>query len=566
MARPRLLIATNNAHKVAEFRRLLADAGVDLTTPAELGLDLDVEETGETFEENARLKARAFRDASGLPSLADDSGIEVDALGGRPGVRSARYGGDGLDDEGRVRLLLAELEDVPAERRSCRYRVVLVLAEPGGRERVAEGACEGSVAFGPAGDNGFGYDPVFLAPAYGRTVAQLDPAEKDAISHRGQAARRMAAMLKSPSSPGGGRAPSVIPAEAGISSSPSPHEEGPGLTDTLGRPVRDLRISITDRCNFRCTYCMPAEIFGERYTFLPREAILSYEEIARLTRLFVDLGVSKVRITGGEPLVRRNVERLVEMLDRIDGIDDLTLTTNGYLLAEQAEALYAAGLRRITVSLDSLDPQVFGAMNGRGYSPEAVLDGIAAAERAGLAPVKINAVVERGVNDHTVLDMVRRFKGAGHIVRFIEYMDVGNINGWRREQVVPSAELVERINAVYPIEPLAPNYRGEVAERWRFVDGDGEIGFISSVTQPFCGDCTRVRLSPEGRMLTCLFALSGPDLMTPLRGGESDDELRERIAGVWRVRTDRYSELRAGLLRDGGEAAKRKIEMYQIGG
>ena len=562
----RLLIATNNAHKVAEFRRLLADAGVDLTTPAELGLDLDVEETGETFEQNARLKARAFRDASGLPSLADDSGIEVDALGGRPGVRSARYGGDGLDDEGRVRLLLAELEDVPAERRSCRYRVVLVLAEPGGRERVAEGACEGSVAFGPVGDNGFGYDPVFLAPAYGRTVAQLDPAEKDAISHRGEAARRMAAMLKSPSSRGVGRAPSVIPAEAGISSSPSPHEEGPGLADTLGRPVRDLRISITDRCNFRCTYCMPAEIFGERYTFLPREAILSYEEIARLTRLFVDLGVSKVRITGGEPLVRRNVERLVEMLDRIDGIDDLTLTTNGYLLAEQAEALYAAGLRRITVSLDSLDPQVFGAMNGRGYSPEAVLDGIAAAERAGLAPVKINAVVERGVNDHTVLDMVRRFKGAGHIVRFIEYMDVGNLNGWRREQVVPSAELVERINAVYPIEPLAPNYRGEVAERWRFVDGDGEIGFISSVTQPFCGDCTRVRLSPEGRMLTCLFALSGPDLMAPLRGGESDDELRERIAGVWRARTDRYSELRAGLLRDGGDAAKRKIEMYQIGG
>ena len=583
MARPRLLIATNNPHKVAEFRRLLADAGVDLTTPAELGLDLDVEETGETFEENARLKARAFRDASGLPSLADDSGIEVDALGGRPGVRSARYGGDGLDDEGRVRLLLAELEDVPEERRSCRYRVVLVLAEPGGRERVAEGSCEGSVAFGPAGDNGFGYDPVFLTPAYSKTVAELDPAEKDAISHRGQAARRMAAMLKSPSPFGGGagrgNALSALRASppqgehsdslplrgrAGERDAREAHADG--LTDTLGRPVRDLRISITDRCNFRCTYCMPAEIFGERYTFLPREAILSYEEIARLTRLFVDLGVSKVRITGGEPLVRRNVERLVEMLDRIDGIDDLTLTTNGYLLAEQAEALYAAGLRRVTVSLDSLDPQVFGAMNGRGYSPEAVLGGIAAAERAGLAPVKINAVVERGVNDHTVLDMVRRFKGSGHIVRFIEYMDVGNLNGWRREQVVPSADLVERISAVYPIEPLAPNYRGEVAERWRFVDGDGEIGFISSVTQPFCGDCTRVRLSPEGRMLTCLFALSGPDLMAPLRGGESDDELRERIAGVWRARDDRYSELRAGLLRDGGEPAKRKIEMYQIGG
>ena len=610
----RLLIATNNAHKVAEFRRLLDNDALDLVTPADLGLDLDVDETGDTFEENARIKARAFRDASGLPALADDSGIEVDALDGRPGVRSARYGGPGLDDEGRVRLLLRELDGLPPERRACRYRVVLVLAWPGGREQLAEGVCEGAVAEEPSGANGFGYDPVFHIPALGKTVAELAPSEKDALSHRAQAARRIAPLLQAPSphtapsphSGGPGRGvrdsestPPLQGAQEGPLSpfrgqggpvspfkgqegplSPFREQEGPvspfrgqggplspfrgqgGLTDTLGRPVRDLRISITDRCNFRCPYCMPAEIFGERHHFLPREAILSYEEIARLARLFVELGVTKLRVTGGEPLVRRNVERLVEMLDAIPNVDDLTLTTNGYLLAEQAQALHDAGLRRITVSLDSLDPAVFGAMNGRGYGPEAVLDGIAAAERVGLSPVKINAVVERGVNDDGVLDMVRRFKGTGHIVRFIEYMDVGNLNGWHREQVVPSAELVERVDAVYPIEPLAPNYRGEVAERWRFLDGDGEIGFISSVTQPFCGDCSRVRLSPEGKMLTCLFASGGPDLMGPMRAGESDDELRERIADVWRARTDRYSELRASL----PPSAARKIEMYQIGG
>ncbi len=591
MANPPLLIATNNAHKVAEFRRLLGGLGFELLTPADIRLQLDIEETGATFKENALLKARAFRDASGLPALADDSGIEVDALDGRPGVRSARYGGEGLDNAARVRLLLAELQGVSSEQRACRYRVVLALAEPGGAERTAEGVCEGSVAFSPSGDKGFGYDPVFLLPGYGRTAAQLDPSEKDAVSHRGQAACRMAALLLSSPPP-----PEKLPLPARLSppSSPTPQprlpqnpsahstamprasrennknenneKENPQLADALGRPVRDLRISITDRCNFRCPYCMPAEIFGERYTFLPREAILSYEEIARLARLFVSLGVSKVRITGGEPLVRRNVERLVELLASIDGVDDLTLTTNGYLLREQAPALHAAGLRRITVSLDSLDPAVFGALNGRGYAPDAVLDGIAAAEQVGLSPVKINAVVERGVNDHSVLDLVRRFKGSGHIVRFIEYMDVGNINGWRREQVVPSAELVDRINAVYPIEPLAPNYKGEVAERWCFADGDGELGFISSVTQPFCGDCTRVRLSPQGHMLTCLFASSGVDLMTPLRNGEPDDALRNRIAGVWRKRTDRYSELRADLLRRGREPAGRKIEMYQIGG
>lgn len=333
------------------------------------------------------------------------------------------------------------------------------------------------------------------------------------------------------------------------------------VADALGRPIRDLRISVTDRCNFRCSYCMPAEVYGERYRFLPREEILSYEEIARLARLFVELGVTKLRITGGEPLVRQEVHRLAALLDEIQGVEDLTLTTNGYLLAEQAAALRAAGLRRVTVSLDSLDPEAFGRMNGKGYGPEAVLEGIAAAEREGFAPIKINAVIERGVNDEGALDLVRRFKGTGHVVRFIEYMDVGNVNGWRRDQVVPSAELVERVNAAFPIEPIAPNYRGEVAERWRFRDGDGEIGFISSVTQPFCRDCNRARLTPQGEFVTCLFASSGADLKGPLRSGASDGELLDRIAGVWRARTDRYSELRAAL-----PEPRRKIEMFQVGG
>lgn len=333
------------------------------------------------------------------------------------------------------------------------------------------------------------------------------------------------------------------------------------VADALGRPIRDLRISVTDRCNFRCSYCMPAEVYGERYRFLPREAILSYEETARLARLFVELGVTKLRITGGEPLVRQDVHRLAALLDEIPDVEDLTLTTNGYLLAEQAADLRAAGLRRVTVSLDSLDPETFGRMNGKGYGPEAVLEGIAAAEREGFAPIKINAVIERGVNDQGALDLVRHFKGTGHVVRFIEYMDVGNVNGWRRDQVVPSAELVERVNAVFPIEPVAPNYAGEVAERWRFRDGDGEIGFVSSVTQPFCRDCNRARLTPQGELVTCLFASSGTDLKAPLRSGATDAELRDRIAGVWRARTDRYSELRAAR-----PEPRRKIEMFQVGG
>ena len=334
------------------------------------------------------------------------------------------------------------------------------------------------------------------------------------------------------------------------------------IADMLGRPIRDLRISVTDRCNFRCTYCMPAEVYGERYHFLPRKAILSYEEVARLARLFVDLGVTKLRITGGEPLVRQDVHLLAALLAEIPGVEDLTLTTNGYLLAEQAQALRDAGLRRITVSLDSLDPDVFGIMNGKGYGPEAVLEGVAAAERAGFAPIKINAVIERGVNDQGALDLARRFKGTGHVVRFIEYMDVGNVNGWRRDQVVPSAELAERINAVFPIEPVAPNYTGEVAERWRFLDGEGEIGFISSVTQPFCRDCNRARLTPQGELVTCLFASTGTGLKEPLRSGESDADLRDRIAAVWRGRSDRYSELRGAAPVERG----RKIEMFQVGG
>ena len=334
--------------------------------------------------------------------------------------------------------------------------------------------------------------------------------------------------------------------------------------DTLGRPLHDLRISVTDRCNFRCTYCMPAELFGERYHFLPRAELLTYEEIARLSAIFVGFGVSKVRVTGGEPLVRRDVDTLVGMLHRIGGVEDLTLTTNGVLLPEYAGRLKAAGLDRVTVSLDSLDPEVFGEMNGKGVGPDAVLAGIDAAERAGLRPIKVNTVVERGVNDHTVLDVARHFKGTGRIVRFIEYMDVGNVNGWKRERVVPSSELASMIDAVFPIEPLEPGYRGEVAERWRYRDGDGEIGFISSVTQPFCGDCTRIRLSPDGRVYTCLFASVGHDLKAPLRSGASDDELRETIAALWRVRDDRYSEQRAALNAAGD--ARHKIEMFQIGG
>ena len=334
------------------------------------------------------------------------------------------------------------------------------------------------------------------------------------------------------------------------------------VTDRLNRPMRDLRISVTDRCNFRCTYCMPKEIYGEAYEFTPKAELLTYEEIARLTRLFVGRGVTKLRITGGEPLVRANLDELVALLSRIDGVEDLTLTTNGYLLASQAAALKKAGLTRITVSLDSLDSEVFGQMNGRGFEVDRVLEGIEAAHAVGLHPIKINSVVQKGVNDQGIIDLARHFKGTGHIVRFIEYMDVGNLNGWRLDEVAPAAEIVSRISAEFPLAPAEANYFGEVAGRYRYVDGEGEVGVISSVTQPFCASCTRARLSPQGQFFTCLFGAEGKDLRGPMRHGATDEELADILAGVWSVRTDRYSEVRASLT----EPVGHKVEMFQIGG
>jgi cyclic pyranopterin phosphate synthase len=332
------------------------------------------------------------------------------------------------------------------------------------------------------------------------------------------------------------------------------------LVDTLKRPVRDLRISVTDRCNFRCVYCMPKEVFGRDYRFLDRRELLSFEEIDRLARSFARHGVEKIRITGGEPLVRRDLERLVEMLASIDGLD-LTLTTNGSLLPQKAEALRAAGLGRVTVSLDSLDEDVFHSMNDVAFPVTRVLEGIDAAAAAGLRPVKVNMVVKRGANDRSIVDMARHFHGTGHILRFIEYMDVGHTNGWRMDDVVPAAEILEQVNAALPLEPLEPNYPGEVATRWRYRDGGGEIGVIASVTKPFCGGCTRARLSAEGRLFTCLFAVRGHDLRALVRSDASDAELDEAIAAIWRGRTDRYSELRTAET-----AARPKVEMSYIGG
>ena len=333
------------------------------------------------------------------------------------------------------------------------------------------------------------------------------------------------------------------------------------IGDVFGRPMRDLRISVTDKCNFRCPYCMPAEMFGEGYPFLSNGEVLTFEEIARLARIFVGLGVVKVRLTGGEPLVRHSLHLLVAMLKEIPGIKDLALTTNGVLLERQAQALKEAGLHRVTVSLDSLDDEVFAYMNGRGVKPDVILSGIAAAEAAGLGPIKINAVVQRGVNDQTLVDLARHFKGSDRIVRFIEYMDVGTANGWRLDDVVPAAEIIERISAEMPLAALDESYYGEVAERYGYRDGDGEIGVIASVTQPFCGDCTRVRLSADGKVYTCLFAAEGHDLRGPLRGGASDDELRDLIVGIWKGREDRYSEIRASLTEP-----LEKVEMFRIGG
>ena len=334
--------------------------------------------------------------------------------------------------------------------------------------------------------------------------------------------------------------------------------------DRLGRPLRDLRISVTDRCNFRCPYCMPEEIFGERYQFLPRARILRFEEILRLARLFVGLGARKLRITGGEPLVRAQLPVLVEGLAKLDGVQDLALTTNGVLLPQHARALADAGLDRVTVSLDSLDPEIFARMSGGRGSVEQVLAGIAAAEQAGLAPIKLNCVVQRGVNDEAPLALARHFRGSGHIVRFIEYMDVGTLNGWDPAQVVPAREVLDGIAAELPLEPVDPDYAGEVARRYRYRDGSGEIGVIASVTQPFCGDCTRARLSAEGSLFTCLFGSRGTDLKTPLRDGASDNVLLARIQEAWSQRSDRYSEQRHQARAAGAEPPR--VEMYQIGG
>ena len=331
------------------------------------------------------------------------------------------------------------------------------------------------------------------------------------------------------------------------------------VLDTLARPLRDLRISVTDRCNFRCVYCMPKEVFGRDHPFLERRELLSFEEIARLARVFRGLGVEKVRITGGEPLVRRDLERLIEMLAAIEGLD-LTLTTNGSLLAQKAKLLADAGLRRITVSLDSLDDAVFRAMNDVDFPVAKVLAGIDAAAEAGL-PVKVNTVVKRGANEGSILELARHFRGTPHTLRFIEYMDVGATNGWRLDDVVPAAEIVAAIDAEFPLEPLEANYRGEVARRFRYGDGAGEIGVIASVTQPFCGDCTRARLSAEGRIFTCLFGLKGHDLRAALRDGTSDDGLRELVTAIWERRADRYSEIRSERTAD-----LPRVEMSYIGG
>ena len=333
------------------------------------------------------------------------------------------------------------------------------------------------------------------------------------------------------------------------------------IDDRLSRPLRDLRVSVTDRCNFRCVYCMPREVFGRDFQFLDRAELLTFEEMSRLVRLFLASGVEKIRITGGEPLVRRDLDRFVAMISGLSGLKDLTLTTNGSLLARQAPALAAAGLQRITVSLDSLDDATFRRMNDADFPVARVLGGISAAEDAGLSPIKVNMVVRRGVNEDSVVPMARYFRDRGHILRFIEYMDVGHSNGWRLDDVVPAAEIVAAIDAEMPLEPMPPNYEGEVADRWRYRDGSGEVGVIASVSQPFCGTCTRARLSAEGALYTCLFAVKSTDLRSPLRDGADDETLGGLIRAVWMARADRYSELRSAAT-----VALPKVEMSHIGG
>lgn len=332
------------------------------------------------------------------------------------------------------------------------------------------------------------------------------------------------------------------------------------ITDMFGRPLRDLRISVTDRCNFRCTYCMPKEIFGPDYPFLDQAQLLSFKEIHRLARIFVGQGVKKIRLTGGEPLMRHNLEHLVKMLARLPGVE-LAMTTNGALLGQKAEVLKRAGLDRVTVSLDSLDEETFARMNGVNYPLSKVLQGIKAAKVAGLTPIKVNMVVKRGLNEESILPMARYFHGTDYILRFIEYMDVGTSNGWQLRDVVPAAEIIARINAEMPLEPLNPNYRGEVANRWRYRDGAGEIGIIASVTQPFCGDCSRVRISAEGKLYTCLFASQGHDFRQLLRDGATDAEILRQMTTIWQHRSDRYSEIRSTQTSD-----LAKVEMSYIGG
>lgn len=333
------------------------------------------------------------------------------------------------------------------------------------------------------------------------------------------------------------------------------------LTDTLNRPLRDLRISITDRCNFRCTYCMPREVFGQDYVFLPRTELLSFEEIVRVARVCVGYGVQKIRLTGGEPLVRKDLEHLISALREIDGLQEIALTTNGSALARKARGLKEAGLDRVTVSLDSLDDAVFTRMNDVGFPVARVLEGIEAAARAGLTPLKINMVVKRGVNDHSILEMAEHFRHSGHILRFIEFMDVGHTNGWKMDEMVSAREIVETISSRYPLEPTDANYRGEVAARYRYADGAGEVGVIASVTMPFCGACSRARLSADGKLYTCLFGTRGHDIRALLRGGVTDDDLAGMIGSIWHRRADRYSELRSEETID-----LPKVEMSYIGG
>ncbi|MFZ3019670.1 MAG: GTP 3',8-cyclase MoaA [Gallionella sp.] len=340
------------------------------------------------------------------------------------------------------------------------------------------------------------------------------------------------------------------------------------VVDTMGRPLRDLRISVTDRCNLRCTYCMPRAVFDENHSFLPRAELLSFEEIERLAKQFVRLGVRKIRLTGGEPLLRRGVEQLVERLARLQTVEgrpvEIALTTNGVLLARKAQALKDAGLARITVSLDGLSESTFRRMSDSDTPVQTVLDGIAEAQRVGLAPVKVNMVVRRGANDHEIVAMAGHFRNSGIVLRFIEYMDVGCSNGWRMDEVVPAREMLERVAARYPLRSADPNYIGEVAERWHYADGSGEIGVIASVTQAFCHECTRARLSTDGRLYNCLFATDGLDLRVPLRAGVAEDQLAELIAAGWHGRNDRYSQQRQAMAGTG--AAVKKIEMSYIGG